>query len=130
MTHSLQVLLAVALGGALGASGRHLVSRAMVHLLGSGFPWGTLLVNVMGSILMGGLIELAALRLSLSIEMRAFLFVGILGGFTTFSTFALDAVSLYERGSLGPAFFYVLGSVTLAICGLFLGLAFMRWVLT
>lgn len=130
MTHSVQVLLAVALGGAVGASGRHLVSRAMVHLLGPGFPWGTLLVNVLGSLLMGVLIELAAQRLDLSNEMRAFLFVGILGGFTTFSTFALDAVTLYERGALGPAFVYVLGSVTLAICGLFMGLALMRWVLT
>ena len=130
MAHSFQVLLAVALGGALGASGRHLVSRAMVHLLGTSFPWGTLLVNVLGSVLMGMLIELAALRLNLSNEMRAFVFVGILGGFTTFSTFALDAVTLYERGALLPAFLYVLGSVTLAVAGLFAGLALMRWILT
>ena len=130
MAHSLQVLLAVALGGALGASGRHLVSRGMVHLLGAGFPWGTLLVNVLGSFLMGVLIEMAALRLELSNEMRAFLFVGVLGGFTTFSTFALDTVSLYERGDLMASFLYVLGSVTLSVAGLFAGLAIMRSVLT
>ena len=130
MTHSFQVLLAVAFGGAIGASGRHLVSRAMVHLLGTGFPWGTLLVNVLGSFLMGVLIEAGALKLNLSNEARALIFVGILGGFTTFSTFALDAVTLYERGSLGLSFLYVLGSVTLAVSGLFAGLISMRWVLT
>lgn len=129
MAHSFQVLLAVALGGALGASGRHLMSRLMVHLLGTSFPWGTLLVNVLGSFLMGVLIEAAALRLDLSNEMRAFIFVGILGGFTTFSSFALDAVTLYERGALLPSFLYIMGSVTLAIGGLFAGLALMRWIL-
>lgn len=129
MAQSLQVLLAVALGGALGASGRHLVSRGMVHLLGTSFPWGTLVVNVVGCFLMGVLIESAALKLNLTNEMRAFLFVGLLGGFTTFSAFSLDAVTLVERGALMPAFLYILSSVTLSVLGLFAGLSLMRWVL-
>lgn len=130
MPSSLNVILAVAVGGALGATGRHLVSRASVHLLGTAFPWGTVLVNVTGSLIMGALIELAALKLSMSLEMRAFVFVGLLGGFTTFSTFSLDAVTLFERGEVLPAFFYVTGSVVASITGLFLGLALMRQVLT
>lgn len=129
MHSSLNVILAVAAGGALGATGRHLVSRASVHLLGTGFPWGTVLVNVLGSLIMGALIELAALKLSMSLEMRAFVFVGLLGGFTTFSTFSLDAVTLFERGEVLPAFFYVLGSVVASITGLFIGMALMRQVL-
>ena len=100
-----------------------------MHLLGTGFPWGTVFVNVLGSFAMGVLIELAALKLSMSLEMRAFVFVGLLGGFTTFSTFSLDAVTLFERGEMMPAFFYVLGSVVASVAGLFLGLALMRQVL-
>lgn len=130
MHSSLTTILAVAAGGALGAVGRHLVSRASVHLWGTSFPWGTVLVNVLGSLAMGALIELAALKLSMSLEMRAFIFVGLLGGFTTFSTFSLDAVTLFERGAVLPAFFYVLGSVIASISGLFLGLYLVRQVLT
>lgn len=88
------------------------------------------MVNVLGSLAMGMLIELAALKLSMSLEMRAFVFVGLLGGFTTFSTFSLDAVTLFERGDVLPAFFYVLGSVIASISGLFLGLYIIRQVLT
>ena len=73
MSHSIQVLIAVALGGAVGATGRHLMSGMMLRLLGSDFPWGTLLVNVSGSFLIGVLIEAAALKFNLSLEMRAFL---------------------------------------------------------
>ncbi len=130
MLHSFQVLIAVALGGAIGAAARHLTSRAFVHLLGTGFPWGTLTVNVLGSFLMGVLIEVAALRLNLSLEWRAFLTVGVLGGFTTFSSFALDAVTLYERGELGLALSSSIGSVVMTIQALFAGLVLMRAVLT
>lgn len=130
MHSSLNTILAVAAGGALGATGRHLVSRASVHLLGTSFPWGTVVVNVMGSLVMGMLIELAALKLSMSLEMRAFIFVGLLGGFTTFSTFSLDAVTLFERGEMLSAFLYVLGSVVASVSGLFLGLYLIRQVLT
>lgn len=130
MPQALQITLAVALGGAIGAAGRHLVSSWAIRLFGLNFPWGTLIVNVAGSFLMGVLIEAAALRLNLTMEARAFLAVGILGGFTTFSTFALDAVTLFERGQLVPSFLYVVSSVVLAIGALFVGLALTRLVLT
>ncbi len=130
MPQALQITLAVALGGAVGAASRHLVSTWMIRLMGLGFPWGTLLVNVLGSFLMGVLIEAAALKLNLSLEARAFLAVGVLGGFTTFSTFALDAITLFERGQLLPSFLYIVSSVVLAIAALFAGLAIMRAVLT
>lgn len=130
MTHSLHMILAVAAGGALGASGRYLTSGFFLRLMGTGFPWGTLVVNIAGSFLMGVIIELAALRLNLTLEWRAFLVVGVLGGYTTFSAFTLDAVNLFERGELGMSFFYVLASVVLSITALFGGLALMRAVLT
>ncbi|TNE38432.1 MAG: fluoride efflux transporter CrcB [Alphaproteobacteria bacterium] len=130
MPQSLTILLMTALGGAVGASLRHLSSGLMMRLFGTAFPWGTLFVNVLGSFLMGVLIEVAALKLNLSQEMRAFLAVGILGGFTTFSTFALDAVTLFERGAAVDSFAYVLLSVVLSIAALFAGLALMRGVLS
>lgn len=101
-----------------------------MRLLGTSFPWGTLVVNVLGSFLLGVLIEVAALKLSLTLEMRAFLAVGVLGGFTTFSSFALDAVTLFERGTLLLSFSYVMFSVVLSISALFAGLALMRVVLS
>lgn len=121
---------AVACGGALGAMGRHLISGQVMRWAGSGFPWGTLIVNVMGSFILGALVEYMALRWSTTQEMRGFLVVGVLGGFTTFSAFSLDAALLLERGSLGPAFAYIAGNLVLSICGLFTGLWLFRQVLT
>ena len=125
----MNMLLAVACGGALGAVARHLVSGQVMRWVGSGFPWGTLTVNVLGSFFLGVLLEYFALRWSATQEMRGFLAVGLLGGFTTFSAFSLDAVLLLERGSLGPAFAYIVGNVVLSICGLFAGLVIFRQVL-
>ncbi|MDP6690399.1 MAG: fluoride efflux transporter CrcB [Alphaproteobacteria bacterium] len=125
----MNMLLAVACGGALGAMGRHLVSGQVMRWAGSGFPWGTLTVNVLGSFILGVLVEYLALRWSASQEMRGFLVVGVLGGFTTFSAFSLDAVLLLERGSLGPAFAYVAGNLLLSVGGLFAGLVIFRQVL-
>ncbi|MDA1100266.1 MAG: fluoride efflux transporter CrcB [Proteobacteria bacterium] len=122
--------VAVACGGALGAVGRHLLSGHIMRWAGSGFPWGTLTVNVLGSFILGVLVEVMALRWSTTEEIRAFLVVGLLGGFTTFSAFSLDAVLLLERGSLGPAFAYIVGHLVLSICGLFAGLLLFRQVLT
>ena len=85
----MKLVLAIALGGAIGAVGRHYVSVAMVLLVGYGFPWGTLVVNIVGSFLMGALIETMTLVWSPSVEIRALLTVGLLGAFTTFSTFSL-----------------------------------------
>ncbi|HJN04316.1 MAG TPA: CrcB family protein, partial [Alphaproteobacteria bacterium] len=94
-----------------------------------GFPYGTLTVNVLGSFLMGALIEVMALRWSVGPEVRALLSVGVLGGFTTFSTFSLDFVVLVERGQLGTALGYAALSFSLSILGLFAGLWLFRTIL-
>jgi len=121
-----KIVLAIAAGGALGSVARYLFAGQVTRLAGSHFPWGILVVNVLGSFAMGVLVETMARSWSASPEMRAFLAVGVLGGFTTFSSFSLDAALLIQRGSLGPAAAYVLGSVALSILGLFAGLALVR----
>jgi CrcB protein len=125
----LKLILAVALGGALGSVGRLLVARQMLHWFGTGFPWGTLTVNVVGSFLMGVLIETMALRWSVGPELRGFLVVGLLGGFTTFSTFSLDVVVLFERGQAMLSAGYILASVAVSVAGLFAGMHLVRSVL-
>ncbi|MGS4947197.1 fluoride efflux transporter CrcB [Meridianimarinicoccus sp. RP-17] len=116
----------VAAGGAIGAAARYLAGVAVMRAAGPGFPWGTLAVNVAGSFLMGVLIvTLAHLG---GTRFAPFLAVGVLGGFTTFSSFSLDAVTLYERGALGAAAGYVGGSVVLSLAGLVAGLALARAV--
>ncbi len=124
----LSLLLAIAAGGAVGALGRHYVAGQAMRLLGHGFPWGTLLVNVLGSFAMGLLIEVFARYLSPSQELRAFLVVGTLGGFTTFSSFSLDVGLLHGRGELGLAALYVALSVCLSIGALFFGFWLVRSV--
>ena len=126
----MKLILAIAAGGALGAVGRHYVSASVMRLVGAGFPWGTLTVNILGSFLMGVLIELMAQRLNIGLEMRAFLTVGFLGAFTTFSTFSLDFATLFERGAGMAALGYAALSVVLAIAALFAGLAVMRFLLS
>ncbi|MBT3700272.1 MAG: fluoride efflux transporter CrcB [Alphaproteobacteria bacterium] len=126
----MKLVLAIAAGGALGAVARHQVSATVMRLAGAGFPWGTVAVNVLGSFLMGALIELMALRLNVGLEMRAFLTVGFLGAFTTFSTFSLDFVTLFERDAGVAAIGYAALSVILAIGALFAGLAVTRLLLT
>lgn len=125
----MKMLIAVALGGALGAVARYKVSGLMVALMGHGFPWGTLVVNVLGSFLMGVLVEFGALKLNLSQEMRALLAVGFLGAFTTFSTFALDVSVLTGRGETLHAGGYIAASVALSILALFGGLWIVRVLL-
>lgn len=115
-------LLLVAIGGAIGASLRHLVNVAAFRIVGAGFPWGTFAVNVAGSLAMGVFIELLARRFNASNELRLFVATGILGGFTTFSAFSLDFAVLWQRGEILPAFGYALGSVIVSILALFLGL--------
>ncbi len=94
----------------------------MARILGVAFPWGTLTVNIVGGLLMGLFIELLARRFEGSPELRLFVAIGMLGGFTTFSSFSLDVAVLWERGDLAAAFFYVLASVILSIGALFFGL--------
>jgi fluoride exporter len=113
----------VFLGAGLGGALRHGVNVAAARLLGYGFPLGTLIVNVAGSFLMGLLAGYFAFRPGFSQDTRLFLTTGILGGFTTFSAFSLDAALLIERHSYALAAGYVVGSVGVSIAALFLGLA-------
>lgn len=123
---SMGTVFAIALGGALGAVGRYALSSQITQWMGPGFPWGILLVNIAGCFAMGVMAELGALTLNLSPEMRAFLTTGILGGFTTFSAFALDSAVMIERGDWMSTAFYVGASVVGSIVALFLGLAIVR----
>ena len=116
----------VALGGAIGASGRHLVNLLTLRLFGSGLPVGTLAVNVVGGFLMGCLAGFLALKAGGGQSLRLFLGTGILGGFTTFSAFSLDAVTLWQRGDLTAASAYVLASVLLSILALLAGVSLVR----
>jgi CrcB protein len=120
-------LLLVAAGGAIGAGARHLANLAALRLFGPSFPIGTLAVNVIGGLLMGLLTGWLALRYSGGGQgLRLFLATGILGGFTTFSAFSLDAVLLWERGEVIAASVYVILSVALSIAALAVGLFLMR----
>lgn len=122
----MKMFLMAAAGGAIGAGGRYLAGVAAMRLLGPGFPWGTLFVNIAGCFLMGLIIELAALRWSMSNEMRTFITTGILGGFTTFSAFSLDFAVLMERKAQGLAMLYLGASVALSLLALFAGLGIAR----
>lgn len=119
-------LLAVAAGGAVGAVARYLTYVLAGQLLGTAFPFGTLIVNIVGSFVMGVLVEGMALVWTIGPQLRLFLAVGILGAFTTFSTFSMDVAVLYERGALVPAATYILASVVCSIGALFAGLYAMR----
>ena len=123
-----QSILAVATGGAIGSVARYLVGIGSGKWFGLAFPWGTLIINIAGSFLIGVFVECFALRWELPQVARLFLTVGICGGFTTFSTFLLDAFVLAERGALWPAAAYIAGSVVLSIAGLFAGLHLIRVV--
>ena len=119
-------LVYIALGGALGASGRHLIGQAVQNWSGDGFPYGTLSVNVLGSFLMGVLVGWLALKVDGGENWRLFLGVGVLGGFTTFSAFSLEAIQLLERKAYGPFSGYVGGSVVLSLGALMIGVILMR----
>ena len=116
----------VFIGGGLGATLRHIVNINCPRLFGTAFPYHTFIINITGSSVMGLIAGYLALKGEASQPWRLFLMTGILGGYTTFSAFSLDAALLYERGELGLAALYVLGSVVLSIAGLFAGLALMR----
>ncbi|MGO9358097.1 MAG: fluoride efflux transporter CrcB [Xanthobacteraceae bacterium] len=118
--------LLVFIGGGLGASLRHAVNVACGRAFGTAFPYGTFIINISGSLVMGLIAGYLAFKGDAAQPWRLFVMTGILGGYTTFSAFSLDSMLLYERGELGLAAFYVIGSVCLAILGLFAGLSLMR----
>ncbi|WP_181707423.1 fluoride efflux transporter CrcB [Chthonobacter rhizosphaerae] len=124
---SLFHLLVVAVGGAAGSVCRYAVTLAAARVLGPGFPWGTLVVNVVGSAAMGLLVGVLAARSDGGSQaVRLLIATGFLGGFTTLSSFSLDAVMLYERGEGGAALIYVAASILLSLGGLVAGLALVR----
>lgn len=123
---SLVSVLLVAMGGALGSVCRYLVGIGAGRLLGPDFPFGTMIVNIVGSFAMGMFIELLALKFDGSESLRVFVAVGILGGFTTLSSFSLDTIVLFERGAISAAAVYVGGSIVLSLAALVAGLHFVR----
>ncbi|MCJ8509613.1 fluoride efflux transporter CrcB [Rhizobium lemnae] len=118
----------VAVGGAFGSVCRYLTGILMTRLMGSAFPWGTITVNIVGSFAIGLLTELVARRFDASLEIRLLLVVGILGGFTTFSSFSLDTVALIEKGAVSSAVIYVFSSVVISLVSTFAGFALGRAV--
>lgn len=125
----MSMILSIATGGAIGAVGRYLTMASIGHWFGHGFPYGTLVVNIIGSFAFGALIEVLALTWSPSAEVRAFFVVGLLGAFTTFSTFSLDVVTLIERGEFLPAASYIIASMVLTVAALFFGMIIFRHIL-
>ena len=123
--------LLVFVGGGVGAAARHAVNRAALTLIGPDYPAGTLVVNVAGSIAMGMLASWFAFRgETTTAPERLFLTTGVLGGFTTFSAFALDATLMWERHDIGAALLYIGSSVLLSIAGLFGGMFLVRMQLS
>ena len=118
--------LLVFVGGGIGSTLRHIVNVVCPRFLGTNFPYHTFIINISGSTIMGLIAGYLAFRGEASQSWRLFLMAGILGGYTTFSAFSLDAALLYERGEIGLAALYVAGSVVLSIAGLFAGLALVR----
>lgn len=120
-------LILVMIGGALGTAARYLTGRATLSAFGPAYPWGTLVVNLIGGLLMGILAGMLA-RMGGNEQARIVLGVGILGGFTTFSAFSLDVVTMMERGAMASALGYVLLSVIGSVVALFAGLSVVRAV--
>ena len=125
----MRLLLLACFGGAIGAGLRHMVNVGAIRVFGLAFPVGTLFVNVVGSFLMGVLVEVVLQRFDGSPELRTFAATGVLGGFTTFSAFSLDFALLFERGEYGLAIIYMVASVTASIVALFTGLMVARMAL-
>ena len=122
----MNLVLFIAAGGAIGAVGRYAVMTAVSHLLGAGYPYGTIMVNLIGSFVLGGLVESLKYFSVISNELQVFLIVGVLGSFTTFSTFSMDVVVLMQRNEMFAAGLYILGSIVVSIGGLFLAMILFR----
>ena len=122
----MNLVLFIAAGGAIGALGRYAVMTVASHLFGAGYPYGTLIVNLIGSFVLGGLVECLKHFSVISNELHVFLIVGVLSSFTTFSTFSMDVVVLMQRNEMFAAGLYVLGSIAVSIGGLFLAMVMFR----
>jgi CrcB protein len=125
---SIKLLLYIALGGALGSVGRYLLTALVSKYLNTSYPYGTMIINVSGSFALGCLLSSLLLKWSPSLEARAFLQVGVLGAFTTFSTFSMDAYYQITRGDYLDAAVYVSVSVVLGVIALIIGVAFIRQI--
>ena len=116
-------LLVIGCGGAVGAMMRYGLELRVTLLAGSAFPWGTLLVNVVGCFLAGLLFALAVTRIPLSDLLRNGLQIGLLGGFTTFSAFSIDAITLFDQGLWLRGLLYIVTSVIVSLLGAYLGMS-------
>lgn len=125
-----QLVMFVALGGAIGAVGRFGVMSLVGHFTHTGFPWSTLTVNVLGAFILGAVLEMSALVWSPSPDIRAMVVVGMLGGFTTFSAFSMDLYYLLDRGALLSASAYAVGSVLVCLLAFWAGLYLLRLFLS
>ncbi len=123
------IILAIGIGGGLGSILRYAVSLLVFERSGAGFPWNTLIVNVSGSFVIGIIMQLAQTKTDFSPLLRAFIAIGILGGYTTFSTFSYDAFVLASEGSRAAALLYAAGSVVFGIGAAFAGIALTRMAL-
>jgi len=121
MKFDLRIALAIAIGGALGSVARYVLNVAIQSRVADPFPLGIMVINVSGSLLLGFLMRLSLETTALSPELRLFLTTGFCGGFTTFSTFSYDALTLFESGAIRSAWTYLIGSVALSVLGAFAG---------
>ena len=126
----MKVLLAVAVGGAIGAIARFQLSQSFIKSFSGDFIYNIMVANIIGCFLMGVCYEFMNLKMNVGVEWRAFFMVGILGAFTSFSSFALDVFILVERGNFLNAGMYILSSVLFSIFGLFVGIYIMRTIIT
>jgi CrcB protein len=122
-------IIAISAGAIIGALARYYSISYIEKLFGNGFPFGTLLVNILGCFFMGALVEVFAVKLSVSNELKSFFTVGVLGAFTTFSTFAFDVALLAQRGETVNSIIYIISSVALSLLALLAGLYLMRSLL-
>ncbi len=129
MELSFKYFIAVVVGGALGAAARYLIMIGIGHWFGHGFPFATVVINIIGAFLLGSFVQISALFWSPSPELRIFITVGILGSFTTFSTFALDVYMLWGRGEVIEATGYIAVSIIFGIVAFFTGVSVFRALL-
>jgi CrcB protein len=120
---------AIAIGAAVGGVSRYYLSTAVQHRMGSTFPWGTLVINITGSVVLGFIMRYALSTPGVSVELRLLFTTGFCGGYTTFSTYSYETATLIEDGQLGRAGTYALASVLLALAGTFTGFALAREVI-